>query len=144
VVPDQSLRDALINAALRGVEVILLTQRSPPDHWLPYWSSRYYWEELMDAGVRIFTFQAGMMHAKMIVADSAWVSIGSANFDIRSLSLNFEVSGISDDKQLVKRAEESLESHLARSREISLADFQGRDRIERAYEGFAHLFAPLL
>jgi cardiolipin synthase len=144
VVPDQSLRDAIINAALRGIEVILLTQKSPPDHWLPYWSSRYYWQDLLESGVRIYQFQPGMMHAKVMVVDGIWASVGSVNFDMRSLRLNFEVSGITADKDFVSQVEEAFETHLSRSWETEIDAFQARSRVHRVCEAFAHLFAPLL
>jgi len=144
IVPDPSLRDALVNAALRGVAVDLLTQKSPPDHWLPYWSARYYWEELLESGVRIHQYTPGMMHAKVVAADGAWASVGSANLDSRSLRLNFEVNGVSTDPAFVARVEAAFHAEIARSREIRLDEFRRRGRLERAGESFAHLFAPLL
>jgi len=144
VVPDISLRDALINAGLRGVRVVLLTQRTPPDHWLPYWSSRYHWKSLLEAGVTIHSYQPGMMHAKILVADQAWASVGSANFDTRSLQLNFEVSGITRDPDLVKKIRESFLLNLRQSPAIDMTKFTSRPWKSRACEGFAHLFSPLL
>ena len=84
LVPDQAILNALKSTALQGVDVRIITQSSPPDQWIAYFAARYYWPELLDSGVRIFQYTKGMVHAKLIIADSAWASVGSANLDIRS------------------------------------------------------------
>lgn len=90
------MREALKTAAMRGIDVTILTQGKPPDSWLTYWASRYYWDELLAAGVKIYEYKRGMMHAKMLLADNEWATIGSANLDNRSLRLNFEVAATMD------------------------------------------------
>ena len=144
IVPDRSVRMALMNTAMRGVKVTLLTQNYPPDHKLPYWCARYYYEELFQSGVEIYEYEHGMMHAKVIAADDRWASIGSANLDARSMGLNFEICGFTNSKDLVRCISSGIEDAMERSSRVLPVAFRGRPRRERAYEAAAHLFAPLM
>jgi cardiolipin synthase len=88
-IPDQSVLDALRIAALSGVDVRIMFP-CKPDHPLVYWASYSYVAELLDAGVRAYTYDNGFIHAKTATVDDAVASIGTANWDIRSFRLNFE------------------------------------------------------
>ncbi|MEM7233344.1 MAG: phospholipase D-like domain-containing protein, partial [Planctomycetota bacterium] len=144
VVPTQGIRDAILSAALRGVEVTILTQAPPPDHWVPYWAAAYLWEDFLEAGVRIFRYRSGMMHAKVILVDGAWASVGSANLDYRSLTTNFELIGVVDGEAEVAKIEERFRQELEESDELNLEEFCERSRWQRAAEVGAHLLGPLL
>ncbi|MCC6574168.1 MAG: cardiolipin synthase [Planctomycetes bacterium] len=144
LVPDQAIRDALTTAARRGVEVIILTQGWPPDHWPTYWCSRYFWGELLEAGVKMYAYQAGFMHAKVMVVDEHWSNIGSANIDNRSLRLNFEVMAVLDSDSDVALVRERFKRELAKSKRVTLEEFNKRPLSHRILEGFMRLFAPLL
>jgi cardiolipin synthase A/B len=89
-VPDQDFRDLLKRAAHRGVDVRILTPDENSDVKTTWWAGRYFYEELLKAGVRIFEYKPSMMHAKSLVVDDIWVSLGTMNFDNRSLAFNDE------------------------------------------------------
>lgn len=144
VVPDLGMRDAIISAALRGIKVSLLTQGNPPDYWIPHLASSYFWEDYLSAGVRIFRYQPGMMHAKIIVVDDAWASVGSANLDNRSLSLNFELIGLFDRKEEVAAIVNWFTHKIALSTEVTLDAFSRRSVFRRIAERGTLLLAPLL
>ncbi|MBL8896349.1 MAG: cardiolipin synthase [Planctomycetes bacterium] len=144
VVPDAGIRDALVHAAMRGVRVSLLTQGWPPDKRLPYRCARFYFEDLLAAGVRIYEYLPGMMHAKMLVADQAWASVGTSNLDSRSFRLNFEVDATSDTPSFVARVAARFDAALRDAREVDARSFAARPLRHRLGERIAHLFAPLL
>lgn len=144
LVPDMALRDAIRNAALRGVDVSLLTQGRPPENWLTYLCSRFYWEDWLRAGVRIFEYQRGILHAKAMVADSRWATIGSANLDNRSLDLNFEIQGLIEDPETVAVIAAHFDGELADAREVTLDEYLARPFAMRVLESVVRLGAPLL
>ncbi|CAG0931845.1 cardiolipin synthase A/B [Planctomycetaceae bacterium] len=144
LVPDLAMREALKTAAMRGVDVTVLTQGKPPDSWLTYWASRYYWEELMAAGVKLYEYQRGMMHAKMLLADNEWATIGSANLDNRSLRLNFEVTATFDTPADIEIFYKRFGEDLKRARRVTLKAFRKRRLMARAFEEIARMAAPLL
>lgn len=144
VVPPESVRSALMNAALRGVRVRVLTQGYPPDHFLPYWCARFYWEDLFRAGVEVSEYQRGMMHAKAVIVDSGWGLVGSPNLDSRSLGLNFEIFGMTTSAGLVRTIRTGLLQAFDDSMLVVPGAFRSRPRYQRLIEEFAHLFAPLL
>ncbi|MCA9540199.1 MAG: cardiolipin synthase, partial [Myxococcales bacterium] len=92
-VPDPPMVQALISAALRGVDVRLLMP-AHNDLRIVGWAARSYYAELIRGGVRIFEYQPAMLHAKRMVVDQRWSIVGSANVDIRSFRLNFEVGAL--------------------------------------------------
>lgn len=144
IVPDAGIRDALVHAAMRGVRVTLLTQGWPPDKRLPFRCARFYFEDLLAAGVRIFEYLPGMMHAKLLVSDLEWTCVGTSNLDARSFRLNFEVDAASDSPGFVARIAERFDTALHDAREVDPAEFAQRPLRHRLGERFAHLFAPLL
>ncbi len=144
LIPDGAILAGLRATALRGVDVRIITQSYPPDHWLTYWAGRYFWEELMTAGVRIFGYEKGMMHAKVMLADSAWGSVGSANLDIRSIRLNFEISCHIHTVGVVSELEKVFENDLESCKEVSLGEFRRRPWRAQLAENVCRLFSPLL
>ncbi|MDR1145231.1 MAG: cardiolipin synthase [Verrucomicrobiales bacterium] len=111
-VPDSVLRQALTQAALRGVEVrILLPAR--PDHWLPWWSSFSYYPAMRDAGVQIYRYRPGFMHQKVLLADDDLAIIGSVNADYRSFMLNFELAAVINDRAFAADVERMLAADFA-------------------------------
>ena len=96
-IPDHRLRDAVVERARNGVDVRVLVPGNHTDAVPVQSAGRSYYEELLEAGVRIFEYQPAMMHAKTTVVDGAWSIVGSANLDERSMELNEEnVLGIAD------------------------------------------------
>ena len=141
-VPSEALTAALISAALRGVEVRILVPKQS-DSRLVTAAARSYYDELTSAGVRIDQYGPGMLHAKLLVVDERVAAMGSANFDNRSLALNFEVMAVSYDAGLAERLTSSFEADLHQaSRYVK----PGRRATfsQRLGESMARLLSPLL
>lgn len=142
-VPDQAILMAIKTAAIRGVEVCLLTP-GKSDVPIAQAAGQSYYAELLEAGVRIFEYGDGMLHAKLIVIDDDWSIIGSANMDIRSFLLNFEANAVLRSEQLNVQLTDIFKSHLSQSTEVCLEDFSNRALKHRLIESTARLFSPLL
>jgi cardiolipin synthase len=100
-------------------------------------AGRSYYQELLEAGVRIFEYQPSMMHAKTVVVDDAWSIVGSANMDERSMELNEEnVLGIADPG-VARAIAEGVERDLQRSREVKLEQWARRPLWQRGLETVA-------
>ncbi len=142
LVPEESLLMGLKTAALSGVDVRIIIP-SKADHFLVYWASRDNLEALLEAGVRIFTYQKGFIHSKILLVDGIGASIGTANLDVRSLEINFEVNAFIYDPVLVKRLEEDFESDLKDSREVFLEEHRNRGLGPRFLESLGRIVSPL-
>ncbi len=142
-VPDAALQTALIQACYRGVRVsLVLPTRS--DNALALWAGRSFYAELLDAGVEIFEFDNGMLHSKIMCVDDRWCMIGSANMDVRSFRLNFEITAIVYDQNVAAGMGAYIETRCNQSRRILPNDVWTRGMLTQAKEGFARLFAPVL
>ena len=140
-VPDKHTREAVCQQARDGVDVRILLPNHKTDAAPIRRASHSYFQELLDAGVRIYEYQPSMMHAKTLVVDGLWTVVGSANMDVRSKELNLEnVLGILDPA-LGVQAEESFRRDLERSREIRREDWARRSLGARVLERLAVLFA---
>src|SRR5262249_18118527 len=106
-VPGPGILDALRLACSRGADVRLLLPHTG-DHWVTQCASRYYWDDVLAAGAKIFLYTKGMMHAKYLTFDGNWAVVGSANADNRSLKLNFEVGCALFDPKLAAALEEAF------------------------------------
>ena len=142
-IPDRPLIAALVTAALRGVQITLVL---PEVNNLPYvqWASRSYLWELLQQGVRIYAQPAPFVHTKFMVVDRSWSLIGSANLDPRSLRLNFELDLEVYDLQFAALLEQRCAATLALSREITLAEMDGRPLPVKLRDAAAKLFSPYL
>jgi cardiolipin synthase A/B len=142
-VPDTGLLDALCLAGYTGVDVRLLGQLKP-DKWLPQFAARYYWTHVLRAGVRVFQYKGGMMHAKTVLVDDEFVSIGSANLDNRSMYLNFEANCLIYSPIVAKELEALLVQDFADAVEIEPKKYAERGLSERLAENACRLFSPIL
>jgi cardiolipin synthase len=142
-VPDESLRTALLAGGLRGADIrILVPGRS--DMRFVRSAGRSYYSELLEAGVRIYEYQAGFVHAKTLLVDDAVASVGSANMDIRSFELNHEVNVLVSDATLVAQMEREFLRDVDDAVEITAAEWEGRPYLTRLKENTARLLSPLL
>ena len=133
-IPDQRLRDAVIERAKSGVDVRILVPGNETDAVPVQAAGRSYYEELLAAGVRIFEFQPAMMHAKTVVVDGSWSIVGSANLDERSMELNEEnVLGIAD-QDFAQALERGVTADFALSEEIRLEEWRKRSILRRSME----------
>ena len=103
-----------------------------------------YFEELLQAGVKIYKYMKGTLHAKILFIDHDLASVGSSNMDLRSLFLNFEICAFVYDQGLVERLQLDFEQDITESIELALITFQTRPVYERLKESCARLFSPLL
>jgi cardiolipin synthase len=142
-VPDASLLDALRLARYRNVDVQLLTI-SRPDHYLSFYAGRYYWGELLGMGVKVWLYQKGMMHSKLVLVDGHWAMAGSANLDYRSLHLNFEAGCALHSPELVAELEDAFRADVAESVRLDAKAFASRSLAARVVENACRLLAPAL
>ncbi len=142
-IPDEDIFSALKVAALSGIDVRLLVPNRP-DKRIVFHASRSYFPELMAAGVKVFEYERGFMHSKIIIVDGELASIGTSNMDMRSFHLNFEVNAfLFRTKSTLKLVEEYL-NDLKHSKQIDLETFQQRHIGYRLLESTARLLSPLL
>ena len=142
-VPTESLTVAMELAAMRGVDLkIVLPGRS--NHKVTFHAGRSFYTDLLKAGVDIREYQPGIVHAKTLVADSQIALVGSANMDLRSFRLNFEVHALVHDATTAIRLRETFEDDLAKSRRVDLDEWDSRAWTYRVKEGAARLVSPLL
>ena len=140
-VPTESALTALTNAALRGVQVKLMVPEKS-DSRVVTAAARSYYKELQDAGVLVFEYHDRMLHAKTLVVDTLYGSVGSANFDNRSFRLNFEVMAVVMDRAFNQRLAEMFDDDLSHCKLVP------RDRRappwQQLFEAVARLASPLL
>lgn len=142
-VPDEALMAALRLAVLRGVDVrLLLPARA--DHRVVYAASSLYAFEMLRAGVRVFRYEPGFMHQKVMLVDRRVTGIGSANLDNRSFRLNFEITLMTFDEEFTQQVEAMLEDDFTRSRELVNADRRNLDRLQQLAMRVARLISPIL
>ncbi len=143
-VPSEAIMAALVAAARSGVDVRVMIP-SKPDHPFVYWTTLYYAGKALGNGVRVHQFtDEGFVHAKMLVCDDRVASIGSANFDIRSLELNFETNGIVYDARLAKEIRDAfVEDVEKRCDELTLDEYAKRSEFTRFMEAIGRLYTPV-
>lgn len=142
-IPDPSVHAALKMAALSGLDVRIIIA-GVPDKMLPYWSAFTYFKDLLMAGVRIYHYQEGFLHAKTIMIDSEISSVGTANMDVRSFHLNYELNILLYDVNSTIQLEEAFMKDLKDSREFTLRDYGELDETVKLRNSLARLLAPLL
>jgi cardiolipin synthase len=140
----RDLRWLLMNAADRGVDVRVLTPGANTDEPLVWHAGRALYPKLLDAGVRIYEYIPGMMHAKTFVADGCWATVGTFNFDNRSMKLNEEVALIIRDETIAGFLEEAFMEDLEHAKEIGPEDLVRRGELDWAKARFARLVSGLL
>jgi len=142
-VPDSTMLAALKTAAWRGVDVrILLPGKS--DMRLVQWAGRSYYQELLEAGVKLYEHRPGILHAKTMVIDRAWSTIGSANMDIRSFRLNFEVNVLVWGAAFAARLEQIFHRDLFGSLLITQNQLTEKPLTDRLAEGLGRALSPVL
>ena len=129
--------------AQRDVEVNLILPVKT-DHPLIDIAGQAYFEELLEAGVRIFAYEKGLLHAKTITIDDSIAFLGSSNFDVRSFSLNFEINLLLYGRQATRSLREHQMEYLHNSHAIEWVNWQKRGFIRHMSQDVAKLFSPLL
>jgi cardiolipin synthase A/B len=143
-VPDEPLLFNLRVAALRGVDLrILVPAPRHNDVRLVAWAARSYYDDVLAAGGRIYEYQRGMLHSKYLIADDL-CAIGSANMDVRSFHINYEVTGMFYDPQLTARLAELFAEDLELAHEVTRASRASPSLAVRLAESTARVLSPLL
>ena len=143
-VPDDDFRNLLKAAARRGVDVRVLTVNEKTDVKTTWYAGRYRYEELLEGGVRIYEFQPTMIHSKTMIADGIWGTIGSMNFDNRSMAFNNESNLVFLDATVGAQMNATFMADLAHAKEIKLDEFRRRSRWSRLLEGISATLSRLL
>ena len=140
---DESISTALRSAALSGIDVKIVFPGTP-DHRIVYWASFSYFEELLRAGVEIYLYQKGFIHAKTLAVDGQVAVIGTANMDMRSFYYSFEINAFVYNEQVAEELEASFREDISCSLPVNLEEFSSRPLIVKAKESGARLLSPLL
>ena len=128
--PSPACLMALRAAAMRGVDVRLIIP-DKPDHPFVYWSNRKFANDVMRSGVRVYEYNNGFVHSKTVVADSKLCSVGSANYDDRSMSLNFEANAMVYSEKLGREMTEAFLKDLEDCTEYTMEKYASRGLLQR-------------
>lgn len=142
-IPDESIFEALRLAGLSGVDVRVMIPNKP-DHPFVYWASMSYVGELLEAGVKVYTYENGFLHSKVMIADEFVSSVGTANLDIRSFRLNFEVNSFIYDEDVNKKLTKRFLGDLDLCTEITIENYANRSGYIKFKESFSRLLSPML
>jgi len=142
-IPDESIMNAIRLAAMSGVDVRVMIP-CKPDHPFVYWATYSYIGDLLDAGATCYTYDNGFLHAKGMVVDGVVSCYGTANMDIRSFKLNFEVNAVIYSVKTAKRLEAIFMEDLKACTRVTRYLYGRRSFTIRAKEQFSRLFSPLL
>lgn len=142
-IPDESIFNALKIAALSGVDVRIIVP-GISDHLFVYWAGLSYMGELLEAGVRFYHYKKGFVHSKMATSDGFISTIGTANLDIRSFKVNFEINAFIYSAEKAKELEKIFIEDMYNSTELTLEKYHQRSLITKTKESICRLFSPLL
>lgn len=143
LLPNSSILTALKTAALAGVDVRIIIPRKS-DAFIVHYASLSYIRELLIAGIKVYFYKEGFIHSKMTVVDGILSSVGTANMDYRSFSLNFEVNALIYNKDTATDLTAIFKEDLNNSQKILLEQWEQRSRWEILRSSIARLFSPLL
>jgi cardiolipin synthase len=135
-IPGDQMIEALLAAVARGVRVVVLVP-GKIDHPITYRASRRNYGRMLLGGIQIFEYMAALMHAKTMVVDGVWATIGSTNFDNRSFALNEELNLTVYDSSFGARLEKLFEEDLKYSKKVTYEAWKSRGLGERFFEFFS-------
>ncbi|CDQ18719.1 cardiolipin synthase [Halobacillus karajensis] len=142
-IPDDSLLDALRVAVLSGVDVRIMIPNKP-DHPFVYWATFSNIGDMLKAGAKIYVYQKGFLHAKTIVVDGKIASVGTANIDVRSFRLNFEVNAFVYHPEVGQSLSDRFHEDIVESTELTYKLYQARSKWVRFKEAISRLLSPIL
>lgn len=143
LVPDEIIVNEIKMAAYSGIDVKIMIP-CKPDHPLVYWATYSYVGELIDAGVKCYTYDNGFLHAKGVMSDGLVCSYGTANMDVRSFALNFEVNATIYSQKTTSKLEKIFEEDLEYCTEITPEVYAKRSLAIRIKEQFSRMFSFIL
>lgn len=142
-IPDNSFLNAIEIAALSGIDVRIMIPNKP-DHMFVYWATYSYVGQLLRAGARVFIYENGFIHAKTIVIDDEISTVGTANIDVRSFSLNFEVNAFIYNPAISHDLAEIFEKDIFDCTELTLEKYKNRSNRIKFKESISRLLTPIL
>lgn len=142
-IPDESLLKALKCAALSGVELIILFP-AIADHKIVNTASYSYFQEILESGGKVYLYNKGFLHSKVIIIDDFMASTGSANMDLRSFKLNFEVNAFIYDENIINEIKDDFLEDLKHGKELKQNMFENRKIVNKIKESVCRLFSPIL
>ena len=143
LLPTESILWALKTVALAGVDVRIMIPKMTDTRWI-HWGSRSYLDELMEAGIKVYMYQKGFLHSKLIVCDDCLSSVGSTNMDFRSFEHNFEVNAFMYDQTSALVLKEIFLLDQKDAKLLHLKEWRMRPWSQKVKESVIRLFAPLL
>lgn len=142
-IPDEQLLYALMSVSRRGVDASLVLPRRNDSRFVAA-ASRSFYRDLLEAGLKIYEFEGGMLHSKTMVIDRRIGLIGSANLDRRSFELNFENNVLFDDEDFARQLRNRQQQYLDHARCIDLKRLEKRSPLYRVWGNTVAMMAPLL
>ncbi|MBT8181739.1 MAG: cardiolipin synthase, partial [Eudoraea sp.] len=143
IIPDSTLSLALKTAALSGIDVRIIVPKSSESAMI-HWTVQSFFSRFLNAGVKIYLFQEGFIHSKVIISDDAVCSIGTANLDIRSFEQNFEVNALIYNKEVTMNMKRQFNIFLEKSLQLTPEEHSARPNMDRVKEKLARLGSPLM
>jgi len=135
-VPDDKMVETLIEAANRGVRVVMILPGAI-DHNIVRQASRAQFGRLMKAGIELYEYHAALLHSKTMVVDGLWATVGSTNLDQRSLAMNDELNLVAYDQAFAQRLEAVFQQDLEGSKRVTYKGWERRGIVSRMLEFFA-------
>lgn len=142
-IPDVSFLDALRIACLSGVDVRIMIPNKP-DHMFVYWATYSNIGKLLLAGAKVYIYENGFIHSKQIVVDDELSTVGTANIDVRSFKLNFEINAFIYDREKSHELAEIFEQDMQLSTELTYEMYLHRSRAIKLKESVSRLLSPIL
>ena len=143
-IPPEPIMKTLQNAALSGVDVRVMIPYRGDKGVLPPWASRSYFKEALNAGIRIYLYRKGYMHAKTMTIDDSLVTIGSTNIDFRGFEQDFEINAFMYDESMARQQRDIFLEDLKDAELIDPLEWDKRPFIDKAKESVARIFSPVL
>lgn len=142
-IPDESILRALKSAALSGVDVRIIFPKIA-DHKVVNNASYSYFADILKSGGKVYLYTKGFIHSKIVIIDDKISSTGSANMDLRSFMLNFEINAFIYDKGVIEIMTKDFFEDMKNSEELNETDFENRNILIKAKESISRLFSPIL
>ncbi|MGB5360860.1 cardiolipin synthase [Eudoraea sp.] len=143
LIPDTTLSMAIKTVALSGIDVRIIVPGNSESTMI-HWTVQSFFSRFLNAGVKIYLFQEGFVHSKVILSDDSICSIGTANLDIRSFEQNFEVNALVYNKEVTMTMKKQFASFQKNSKQLTLEAHKARPNIDRVKEKLARLSSPLM
>ena len=143
-IPDESIMEALKAAALSGVDVKLMFTPRGSTYQVPYRAAHTYYKDVVEAGEKVYLYEAGYFHPKTVNVDNAVISIGTANMDIRSFSLNYEACAVVYDEEKAKQLEAQFIEDMKHCKQWTVEQYQDSSSWQRLGDSVFRLTSPIL